>query len=374
MRLRIGSVVLLVGAALAAMTGCHKEAAPPAEPPVAQAVTPPTPPTPAIKPGPPAAGVGQAEPECAAAIVTEGEAKSVKIGGRAATETGTQLAFTEPDADGQLVLGVMGPFNEDSPANLAALQKYLAFFKQEHADALVVVGDTGEVETGIAHVLGELAASNLPVLVVVGNRECRADYSTAVHEVAAKHPNLVDMNQFRSVSFPEATLLSLPGYHDANFINCAKGCRYFQSTIDELVKSAQAAKSPVVVVSHGPPLGEGSQALDYAAAAGNVGDPSLRKAIQEAGISFGLFAHIKEAGAHATDLAGTTIVEQDHPSKVLFLNPGPANTAKWKMNDGTAGHGFAATFTLQNGAARWKLLRLTAPEPTHPSPGRAPSK
>jgi Icc-related predicted phosphoesterase len=133
------------------------------------------------------------------------------------------------------------------------------------------------------------------------------------------------------------------------------------------------------MVAHGPPLGEGSQAVDYAAAAGNVGDPALRRLLAEAGVRFGIFAHIKEAGSRATDLAGTTVVDPDRLSRVLFLNPGPANTAKWKMNDGTSGHGFAAVMTLKGQEARWKPLRLPAsqeksvPEKRRGPPGKSTS-
>jgi Icc-related predicted phosphoesterase len=196
-----------------------------------------------------------------------------------------------------------------------------------------------------------------------------------LQRVAARYPNLIDLDQLRVVQFPEATLVSLPGYHDPNFINCAKGCRYFQSTLDEVAKAAKESTSPVVVVSHGPPLGEGSQAVDYASAAGNVGDPALRKALVDANVPFGIFTHIKEAGARATDLVGTTIVDPGHPSRALYLNPGPANTAKWKMNDGTLGYGFAAVLTVKGKEAWLKSIRLPAasgketPPPTRPHPG-----
>jgi Icc-related predicted phosphoesterase len=295
------------------------------------------------------------------------------VGGRAAVRRGNHLRFTEADKDGQLVLGVLGPVNEDSPNNLQALQKYLTFFQAEKADAIVVDGDTGETEEGIVHVLDAVAASKVPVLVVIGNRECRADYAAATRRVSEKRSNLVNLNEVRTVEFPEATLISVPGYHDPNFINCAKGCQYFQSTLDEAAESAKAATSPVILVAHGPPLGEGSQALDYATPAGNVGDPALRAVLSETGVRFGIFAHIKEAGSRATDLAGTTVVDPDRAARVLFLNPGPANTAKWKMNDGTSGHGFAAIFALKGQEARWKPLRLAAsPEKPGPDKRRTP--
>jgi CTP:molybdopterin cytidylyltransferase MocA len=60
---------------------------------------------------------------------------------RAATLAGARLTFSEADADGKLVLGVLGPINEDSGENMLALKKYLAFFAAEKVDAIVVTGD-----------------------------------------------------------------------------------------------------------------------------------------------------------------------------------------------------------------------------------------
>jgi hypothetical protein len=167
------------------------------------------------------------------------------------------------------------------------------------------------------------------------------------------------------VEFPEATLVSLPGYHDPNFMSCATGCRYYKSTLDEVVRVAKEAKSPVVVVSHGPPHGEFSQALDFASSGGNVGDPQINAAIKDASTHFGFFSNIKEAGARATDLSGTSLIKQDVLSKELYLNPGPADSYPWEMNDGTKCVGMAAVVTIKGDEAKWKHYRakpLTAAE------------
>src|SRR5262249_49170086 len=135
--------------------------------------------------------------------------------------------------------------------------------------------------------------------------------------------NVVNMNTVRAVEFPEATIVSLPGYYDPNYIQCATGCRYYKSTVNEVVKAAKEAKSPVVLMAHATPKGEGSQALDYARD-GNVGDNDINRAVQEGAIPFGIFSNIKEAGARATlDPLGTTQLKPSTPSKSLFLNPGP---------------------------------------------------
>jgi hypothetical protein len=154
-------------------------------------------------------------------------------------------------------------------------------------------------------------------------------------------------------------LVSLPGYHAADYINCKTGCQYLKSTVDEVVRVAKEAKAPVALVAHGPPHGNGPQALDYAGASANVGDEAITKAISSAKIAFGLFSNIKEAGGRAAkDPAGQTLLKEGEESETLYLNPGPADTIGWPMNDGTESVGMAASFTLKNGKARYRLFRM----------------
>ncbi len=332
------------------------------------------PPAAAIAPeSPPPPAEPRAHKECAAPI-EDAPAVPMQIGARRAKLAGYQLSFEGPSPRGQLVFGVLGPINEDSAPNAAALKRYLKFFAEQKADAILVSGDVGEVAGGIAHVLKLLASSSLPVLVVVGNRECRADFAAGVAEAQKEFNNVINMNQVREVEFPGATVISLPGYHDPNFINCAAGCRYYPSTVDEVVQLARSAKNPVVLVSHGPPRGEGSQALDYAISGGNVGDPQINRAIADASIQFGVFSNIKEAGARATDLAGTTVVATETSASSLFLNPGPADTTAWQMNDGTKSAGMASVLVIRDGKGSWKMFRIKAQKPVKPASAMRPIK
>ncbi|HYV43465.1 MAG TPA: metallophosphoesterase [Myxococcaceae bacterium] len=295
--------------------------------------------------------------EGCAAHLTAAAPQDVKIGNRAATSTGSRLTFKDAAPGGKLVLGVLGPINEDSGQNLFVLKRYLQFFKEQGVQVVVVSGDTGEVASGIQRALEAVADSGVPVLAVAGNRECGTDFKKGLERAQKTHANLVNMNVVRAVELKEATVVSLPGYHDPNFISCATGCRYDKGTLDEVVKAAKESKSPVILLSHGPPKGAGNKALDYAVNGGNVGDAEINKAIAAAGITFGIFSNIKEAGARATDLEGTALVPQDKPVKALFLNPGPADSTRWEMNDKTPGYGFAATLTINGKEASWKLYK-----------------
>lgn len=341
---------VLVGA-LAALAGCPEKKAPEAPKPVA-APTPAKPPPPPEKP--------RALKECAAGL-EPAPVTDVKVAERAAKLAGYKLSFTDADTDGQLVLGVLGPVNEDSGENMVNLKKYVKFFKDEKADAIVVTGDVGESASSIARVLKALGESKLPVLVLIGNRECRAEFTDGVNAAKKDSSAVVNLNEVRAVEFPELTIASLPGYHDPEFINCATGCRYLESTVDEVVRVAKESKVPTLLVSHGPPHGSGNLSLDFASAGGNVGDAQVNRAITEGAIAFGLFSNIKEAGGRAAvDAAGTELVKEGTPSKSLFLAAGPADTIGWEMNDGQKSVGMAHVMALKEGQASWKTFRAKA--------------
>ncbi|MEW5740789.1 MAG: metallophosphoesterase [Myxococcota bacterium] len=346
------------------LSGCpEKKVEPPPPPPEKHEAKPLPPPPPAAAP--------RADKECAAPI-DPGPVTELKFGERVAKLSGARLTFADKDADGVLTLGVLGPVNEDSGANMVALKKYVKFFTDEKVDAIVVSGDVGEVASGITRVLKELGATKLPVFVVIGNRECRGEYTDGVNAAKAEFPNIVNLNETRVVEFPELTLISLPGHHDPKYFGCSTSCLYLPSTVEEVVRVAKDAKTPVALVSHGPPRGSGNQALDFAGGRENVGDEAISKAITDAKIAFGFHSNIKEAGARAAkDVAGTQLLKEGEASETLYLNPGPADaTVGWDMNDGTKAMGLAAVFSLKDGKGSYKLLRLKAMTPAEKAEAR----
>lgn len=334
--------------------------------PSAQAPTPP-PPTQAPPPAAPVAtpaetGAAEGAFSGCAANLDEGPTRELTLAGRKATQTGARLRFTDPDPDGKLVIGVLGPINEDSGLNLLALRRYLAFFTEHGAEAVVVTGDSGETPSSMDRMLKELSAAGVPVLVASGNRECKEDFNQGVALAQARFDGIVNLNAIRSVELAGMTFVSLPGYHDPNYITCETGCRYDARTLADVVTLAQEARTPVVLVSHGPPKGTSSQSLDYATSAGNVGDPQVNKVIADGKIAFGLFSNIKEAGGRATAADLATQIPEGKSVKSLMLNPGAADTSRWEMNGGWASFGSAALITYSQGKATWKLFK--APRPT----------
>lgn len=354
--LRRASLVLALSASMVSgLAGCKKETPVAASPPPEKAAE-------VQKPAPAAEEkpVERAHEECAAPLAENGgAAQEVKFGELTATRAGHKLTVTSKDADEKVVLGVLGPLNEASGENLLTLRKYLAFFKEQKADGIVVTGDVGETGEGIAQMLTAIAEAKLPTFVIAGNRECRADYVEGVKRAqgSANGSYLVNMNEVRMVELPEATLLSLPGYHDPKFFGCAEGCQFYTSTADEVIKAAAGAKNPVVLVAHAPPRGEGQISIDYATGGGNVGSEEVSRILKEGNVHFGVFSNIKEAGGRASDVAGTTLVAEGTAAKELFLNPGPADTVGWAMNDGTRSTGMAAVLTIDDGKGSYRVFR-----------------
>jgi hypothetical protein len=350
--IRLSSIAL--GCTAALLFGCPKEASEGGE-----KKAPPPKPTAAPKPVATSSGAAGAlaDPRCLAAFDASGPKKVVEVAGRSFEITGTKLVAA-PKA-GDVVLGVMSDIKEDTPENLANLDALVEFFKTEKAEAIVVAGDTGETQPQIEHALDTLAKSKLPIFVVIGNREGRAAYHGAVTAVAARYPGLFDMNQVRLAELGDAALVSVPGYYNKVYIHSEDGCDYKPSDVDATKSAVQAAAGKtVVLVSHGPPKQDGVEALDRTLEQANVGDPSLARFLKDAAIKFGIFANIEEAGGRATNLAGSQLVAQGKFVEELYLNAGPADSVKWKMNDGTQSMGMAGVLTIRGKQASFKIHRL----------------
>ena len=264
---------------------------------------------------------------------------------------------SEPDLSKPLVLGLLSDLKSNIPENIKNINYFFEEFKKAGVSAVVVSGDTSEKYDMLKPMFELLAQQGYLTMVVIGNRESKEDYVKAIGEVQAKYKNLIDLNRIRSVELGVATIVSMPGYYDPNFIHFSPGCAYTATHIDVVKKLVSEATTPVVLVSHGPPRGVGPDAIDNAVEAGNVGDPQLAKLIAEAKIPFGIFGNIHEAGGKAVGADMTKVLEQGKMHKNLYLNTGPGDSDPWKMNDGTISRGLAAIMTIKAGEASYKAIR-----------------
>jgi Icc-related predicted phosphoesterase len=305
----------------------------------AEEPAPPPPPAPeAAAPAAAPAAPAKSDPACVGPM-GEGSTVEVKAG--------------KPDA---LTIGVLSDVKEDIPENLENVKTFLAAFKKAKADVIVVAGDTGLNQQQLQSSLDLIAGAGVPTFVIIGNREGKKDYAAAVAEVKKKHANLYDLDLVRRVDLPAVDLVSMPGYFNAGYLHSDDGCQYFQADVDALAEIVKGANSPVVLVSHGGPKQAGADAIDRTAEGDNVGDPMLTKAITDAKIPFGIFGNIHEAGGRATDLEGK-MLEPKKPHPSMFLNPGPADSVQFGMNDGTTSVGMAAIVKVAKGQASYEIVR-----------------
>lgn len=336
-----------------AVTACKEAPAPAAPPTPAAPVAPPAPPS----APPPASVSGRSAPDCVGPFTAEGAPVEVKLGGRTAKRTGAVLTVDSPDADDTVVLGVVANLKEATGENLFNLQRYLAFFQAQKVEAILVAGDSGEARDGISTVLEPLAATGLPLFVIPGNREARAEFRTALEDLGRRHPNVVDMTAVRLVNFDDASLVSLPGYYDRRYVHVGEaGCLYFKEDVEALKPIVAAATGPVVLLAHAEPYGQGADAIDFFGD-GNAGDLNLRQLLATNPVPFGVFANIHEAGGRANDL-DSKLVAEGAPAPRLYLNPGLADSTAWKLNDGSWSNGMVATLTVQGKQASFKSLKL----------------
>jgi Icc-related predicted phosphoesterase len=348
--MRLGQLSVLPSmVALFMLGGCKKEL-PPAPTP--------QPAAPRVQ-APPAAVSGKTQPDCVGPFTAQGESTELTIEGRTFKRTGATLTVTNPDADHQVVLGVLANFKEVTAENLINLKKYFAFFTAEKAEAILVDGDSGDTSEEIKASLEAIAQTKLPVLVIPGNREPRADFQKAVAEVNQRHPNVLNLTQIRLVNFDDASIVSLPGYYDRRYLTPgAAGCQYFKEDVDGLTPILAAATYPVVLLSHAEPHGTTPDAID-AFPEGNAGDNALTLFLQAHPVPFGVFANMHEAGGRATDLA-SAVIRPGEAREKLYLNPGAADATPWPLNDGTRSYGMAATLTIDEGKGSYRVYR--APE------------
>lgn len=301
--------------------------------------------------------------------------ETITIAGKTWQRKGTTLSLQGADADDEFVVGQITDVKDYSADNAVNLMTFRAWMKSEGVDAVVVTGDLGESQDSIEKVLRDLAILEVPVLAVIGNRECRDHYDGAVKAAQRDFKNIVNMNQIRVVNTDDVSLVSLPGYHNPSYLHCANGCAYSKDDVIGLAAVARDATAAVrALVAHGPPRQSGPLAIDRMQPENaNMGDPDLAAILkQDASLfPFGLFGNTPEAGGYGTNLDGSTRVAAETFADALYLNPGPADAVRWGMNDGSESVGMAGLMKFKGKQAMYKIFRMKAG--ARAAPATAPS-
>jgi Icc-related predicted phosphoesterase len=282
--------------------------------------------------------------------------------GRRLRLNGYNAELALPKADKRAVIGVLGAIKDYGGDTEKNVREFVEWFRTEGVEAIVVNGDIAYDELDIRGNLKIVAESGIPVFALIGNSETVGAFNGAIETLATDRANVVNLNLVRRVELDGATIVSLPGYFNKTFIHETGGCLYRDPQLADSRRLIDEAKSPVVFISHGPPKGDGKQALDFATGAGNVGDDSMLALLKEKQVAFGAFGHILEAGGAITDTDATTRLKEGEWHEHLWLNAGQVSALPWEMNDGTVGAGMAAVLEIDGHKARVRFRKKTAPK------------
>ncbi len=253
----------------------------------------------------------------------------------------------------KITLGVLGDMREALPATLEQLTRASRYFQDRGAQAILVLGGLDATYEGTRALLQHL--QGLPVLALPGDRISRAGFQAAVENLGARY---IDLSRVRGVLLPGISLFSVPGYaltHE--LLAKEQGCSYSVEDIHALARAAAALPAPRLLLSHGPPRGNGPEAVDRAFGGVNIGDPRLTRLLVDADLAFGLFAHVHEASGHATTLSGQPVAPRQW-SDSLLLNVGAADSVAHEDLRGNWSEGQAALLEIQGTRARYTRVRL----------------
>ncbi len=294
-----------------------------------------------------------------AEVIEQGDFRFEHTGGT------VKVRRVKPRAGKQPKLGVLAGIKDLEPETQATVARFLNAFEKADVDAVLVGGDTASEPGDLDRILGFLAgATRRPVLIIAGNMERAAALNhsiLALRQAGNKH--LLNFDTIRRYDGDGVDVVSLAGYFDKAYLHLAGGCIYKDKDLDAVERAAAAADDTVVLLTHGPPRQRGQQAIDYVPGADNVGDPQLTQVITNAKVQFGVFGHILEAGAYATDLGGKHVPANKLLS-AFYLDQGSANPLLWRLNDGSTAYGLAAIVTVDGKKASYEILRGSKPKPT----------
>ncbi|HBU48102.1 MAG TPA: hypothetical protein DEB46_07295 [Myxococcales bacterium] len=300
-----------------------------------------------------------------------GDPREVTAGATMLKGNGYSLAAAAtPERSGKLVIGIVSDLKDKHDGWEARLKAYSKWFGEQGVEAVVINGGDFYYPDHMETVLmGYASTFKMPVYVISGNKEAPEWFQEIASKVSAKHANLINGNRVRTLTMNDVSLVSLPGYGRKMYTD--PGACLFDddqiATTTELLKAAPG--SAKVLVSHQSPLQDGVLAVDFMGQPSldekdkkNVGDPRVTAMLKGTGTQLAIVGGIKEAGGRGTDLAGKA-VEVDKMSPQLLINPGPADTSHWTMNDGSSSWGMVAVMRIDGGKASYGILRMPEHQP-----------
>lgn len=256
----------------------------------------------------------------------------------------------------ELVFGIIS----DTHGNHENTAYFVNEFKEHNVDAVLVAGDIADHfrndiddYTETKKVFEEFVKADVPILIIPGNHDNKADYYRAINEV--KSNNLIDLSKTRTYDLGKISVISLPGYNDKSF-EPENGFLFNDEDIKNLGKLRNTLEDKVILLSHLPPKGKNNGSIDVIFDGKNVGSGLLSRVMEESNIDFSVTGHIHESGGRAVNEKDELIPENEFSSTLRF-NPGSA--ARWKFLNGTEYNGIAGILTFKNGLMKYEVLAIS---------------
>ncbi len=257
---------------------------------------------------------------------------------------------------GVVVIGLLAGIGEVRAATRENIELFLDRFKAAGAQLIAVAGGVGLAEENVREVIETLAAAPVPVLVSPGAQESYDVFRSVISELHGERPQIVDMTKVRRVRLGQVTLLSLPGYHEPFYLEArGRGCSYEPRDLEKLTALADDGRVNVLL-SASPPRGKGQRAVDRGRGSVNIGDPELAAAMDEAGIRFGLFGHVYEAGGQSTAADGETHRAPGVWHESLFVQAGATDSLPLTLVGGGRSVGMAHLVEISGHRGRYRTL------------------
>lgn len=278
------------------------------------------------------------------------------VAGKQYEHSGARMVVKDTDNDHEIRIGVISAIKDVSAETLANWRAAREWFKEQNIEWLVVAGDVAVGEFDLDELMGVLAEAPWPILLVPGNSESKTGFGRAYRRLSAAHPNLINGMWVRQIVADDVEFWTLPGYFNKTFMHQASGCLYKPEDVHLMTNQfTRAGDRPVLLVSHGPPLGQGSKTLDVIAEGKNVGDVRITHLIEDQRIEFGVFSHILESGGRAVSSDMASPVAPDQWQSNLYLNSGALSGDPWSLNSGRTSYGMATLMTIKEGKAKYQL-------------------
>ena len=296
--------------------------------------------------------------DCPGPLDTLDPPRELNIGGKRYLHRGYKLEVITPDADRKVIIGAFGASKDVSKGTKANMQEMADWFRAEGVEWVVANGDLALSEFDLEQVYEVLASFQLPTLVMLGNSDSQGSWARLYRERADKYPFIIDGSNIRQIAADDVEFWTMPGYHNRRFSHQTGVCIYKKEDVDTMRRKLRPhGDAPIMLVSHGPPQGDGPNSIDVIPNGKNVGDSELTRLIKRRRLPLGLFSHILEAGGRAVTEDFKTPIRENTWSKSMHINVGSLSGDPWGMLDGTSSFGMAAIIEIGPDGARYKFKR-----------------